>query len=188
MSGNGSGPASKIPDVNKQMVLFKSAKLGKIQDAAHAFDVIGNWMPVITVLLGAAGVLLARHRRRALAKTAIGAALACLIVSIVLVIARRYYLDHLPAQVQSEAAAAAVFDTLVHFLRMTLRTVIVLGVIVALGAYLIGPGRLPRAVRGTAERTADSVARWGDKISLPAATGRVGATRGGSPGNQLPDH
>ncbi|MFE9477476.1 hypothetical protein ACFYNM_02595 [Streptomyces spororaveus] len=56
---------------------------------------------------------------------------------------------------------AAVFDTLVRFLRVSIRTAIVLGIIVALGAYLSGAGRLPRGVRGTAERTADSAARRG---------------------------
>ncbi|MEU9012148.1 hypothetical protein AB0D12_20740 [Streptomyces sp. NPDC048479] len=165
-------PASKIPTVNKQLVLFKSDELAKVQNAARALDVIGNWMPIITVLLGAAGVLLAHHRRRALAKTALGAALACLIFVIALVVGRSYYLSHLPPQVLSHAAAGAVYDTLLHFLRITLRTVIVLGVIIAVGAYLIGPGRLPRAVRGTADRTADSVAGWG--YSHGVHTGEVG--------------
>ncbi|WP_345571863.1 hypothetical protein [Streptomyces plumbiresistens] len=127
---------------------------------------------MLTVILGAAGVLLAHRRRRALAKTALGAAIACLIVAIVLVVARRYYLDHLPPQVQSEAAAAAIFDHLLHFLRVTLRTVIVLGVVVALGAYLVGPGRMARGVRAASERTADSAARWADTHDVH--TGRVG--------------
>ncbi|SFO05250.1 hypothetical protein SAMN04487980_105011 [Streptomyces sp. cf124] len=164
--------ASKIPDVDKKMVLFQSDQLEKIRDAAHLLDVIGNWFPVIVVVIGAAGVLLAHRRRRALARTALGAAFACLVVAVVLVIARRYYLDHLPAQVQSEAAAAAVFDTLLHFLRVSLRTAIVLGVVIALGAYLIGPGRLPRAIRGTSERAADSAAGWA--YSHQVRTGRVG--------------
>ncbi|MFE6071251.1 hypothetical protein [Streptomyces sp. NPDC056525] len=81
-------PAEKIPDVDKQMVLFQSDKLERMQGAAHALDVLGTWMPVLTVLIAAAGVLLAYRRRRALAKTALGAALACLIVAIGLVIAR----------------------------------------------------------------------------------------------------
>jgi len=165
-------PAAKIPDVNKQLVLFKSDQLKRMQNAAHALDVVGTWMPVLTVVLGAAGVFLAYGRRRALAKTALGAAGAALIVAIGLVVARHYYLDHLPPQVQSEAAAAAVFDHLLHFLRITLRTVIVLGVVVALGAYFVGPGRGPRAVRTTSERTADSVARWADAHDI--RTGRVG--------------
>lgn len=168
----GVGVASKIPNVDKQVVLFKSDQLDQFQDAAHALDLAGYWMPVITVVLGAAGVLLARRRRRALAKAALGAALGCLIVAIGLVIARRYYLDHLPPTVLSEPAAATLFDTLLRFLRVTLRTVIVLGVVVALGAYLVGPGRLPRAVRGRAERSADSTARWAGSHGV--TTGRAG--------------
>ncbi|MGH1553424.1 hypothetical protein ACRAWF_20070 [Streptomyces sp. L7] len=89
-------PAENIPDVNKQMVLFKSDQLKRMQNAAHALDVVGTWMPVLTVVLGAAGVFLAYGRRRALAKTALGAAGAALIVAIGLVVARHYYLDHLP--------------------------------------------------------------------------------------------
>ncbi|MGW3106180.1 hypothetical protein [Streptomyces sp. NPDC001100] len=165
-------PAENIPAVNKQMVLFKSDQLKRMQSAAHALDVVGTWMPVLTVVLGAAGVFLAYGRRRALAKTALGAAGAALIVAIGLVVARHYYLDHLPPQVQSEAAAAAVFDHLLHFLQVTLRTVIVLGVVVALGAYFVGPGRGARAVRTTSERTADSVARWADAHDI--RTGRAG--------------
>jgi len=168
----GLSPAEKIPEVNKEMVLFKSDKLQKIRGAAHALDVIGNWMPVLAVLLGAIGVFLARRRRRALVAASLGAAGACLVLAIGLVIARRFYLDHLPAQVQSEAAAAAVFDTLLRFLRISIRTVLALGVVVALGAYLSGAGRLPRAVRGTAESTADSAARWGAAHGV--RTGKVG--------------
>ncbi|MFF3465199.1 hypothetical protein [Streptomyces sp. NPDC002619] len=153
-------PAEKIPDVDKQLVLFQSDQLAKARKGAHLLDVVGNWFPVLVVLLGTGGVLLAHGRRRALARTALGAAFACLVVAIGLVVARHYYLDHLPPQVQSKSAAAAVFDTLLRFLRVSLRTAIVLGVVIALGTYFIGPGRLPVAVRGTSERTADAAARW----------------------------
>ncbi|MET9674392.1 hypothetical protein ABZY68_15010 [Streptomyces sp. NPDC006482] len=168
----GISPAEKIPDVDKQMVLFQSDKLAKIRGAVDLLDTVGNWLPVITVVLGAIGVFLARRRRRALVTTMLCAAFACLVVAIGLVIARQYYLDHLPAQVQSEDAAAAIFDTLLRFLRVSLRTAIVLGVVVAIGAYLSGAGRMPRALRGCADRTADSAARWGDTHGVH--TGRVG--------------
>ncbi|MFB7589968.1 hypothetical protein [Streptomyces sp. NPDC056169] len=168
----GLSPAAKIPEVNKQMVLFQSDKLEKIRDGVHLLDVVGNWLPILTVVLGAIGVVLARRRRRALVTTTLGAAAACLVLAIGLVIARRYYLDHLPEQVQSPAAAAAIFDTLVRFLRVSIRTALVLGVLVALGAYLSGTGRLPRAVRGFADRTADSAARWGAAHGVH--TGKVG--------------
>ncbi|NEA61813.1 hypothetical protein [Streptomyces sp. SID12488] len=168
----GLSPAAGIPEVDKQMVLFQSDQLAKIREGARLLDVIGNWLPVLVVATGTAGVLLARWRRRALARTALGAAFACLVVAVVLAVARRYYLDHLPPQVQSAAAAAAVFDTLLRFLRAGLRTAIVLGVVIALGAYLVGPGRLPLAARGASERAADSAARWA--YAHQARTGRVG--------------
>ncbi|WP_232542905.1 hypothetical protein [Streptomyces sp. QHH-9511] len=168
----GLSPAEKIPEVDKQMVLFQSDKLEKIRDLVHLLDVVGNWLPILTVVLGAIGVVLARRRRRALVTTMLGAAAACLVLAIGLVIARDYYLDHLPAQVQSPDAAAAIFDTLLRFLRVSLRTAIVLGILVALGAYLSGAGRMPRAVRGAADRTADSAARWGGAHGVH--TGKVG--------------
>jgi hypothetical protein len=46
-------------------------------------------------------------------------------------------------------------------------------VVIALGAYLIGPGRLPAAVRGYSDQTADSAARWAAGHHISA--GRVGA-------------
>lgn len=165
-------PAANIPDVDKQLVLFQSDELARFQDAAHALDLAGHWMPVITVLLAATGVALAHRRRRALAKTALGTAATCLVVAIGIVVARRVYLDQLPSSILSEAAAAAVFDRVLHFPRAMLRTVIVLGVIVALGAYLDGPGRLPRALRGSADREADTVARWARSHGF--TTGRAG--------------
>ncbi|WTW93423.1 hypothetical protein OG216_08570 [Streptomycetaceae bacterium NBC_01309] len=168
----GVSPAENIPEVDKELVLVQSDKLEKIRGGAHALDVLGNWLPVITVVLGAAGVFLARRRRRALVTTTLCAAAACLLLIIGLAVARRYYLDHLPAQVQSPDAAAAIFDTLLRFLRLALRTALVLGIVVALGAYLSGPGRLPRALRGKLEHTADSVARWGDAHGIE--TGKAG--------------
>ncbi|MFJ9819173.1 hypothetical protein ACIRU3_28740 [Streptomyces sp. NPDC101151] len=166
-------PADKIPQVNKQLVLFHSDELAKFRKAAHLLDVVGNWFPVLVVLFGVAGVFLAHRRRRALVRTALGAAFACLVVAVALVVARRYYLDHLPPEVQSKAAAAAVFDTLLRFLWVSLRTAVVLGVVVALGAYLIGPGRLPVAIRGVSENTADSAARWAAAHHIH--TGRAGS-------------
>ncbi|GEB58175.1 hypothetical protein [Streptomyces gardneri] len=107
LDDTGLAPVEQIPTVNKQTVHFKSDKQEKIPGTAHALDVLGNRLTVLTVVLGAIGMLLARRRRRALVTTALGAAYASLVLVIGLVIARHYYLDRLPAQVQSPHAAAA---------------------------------------------------------------------------------
>ncbi|MFI2739904.1 hypothetical protein [Streptomyces sp. NPDC018711] len=67
-------PAEKIPDVDKQTAPFPSDQPEKTQGAAHALDVPGNRIPVLTTVIAAAGVFLAHRRRRALTKTAPGAA------------------------------------------------------------------------------------------------------------------
>ncbi len=46
-------PAAKIPEVDKQLVLFHSDQLEKIRDGARLLDTIGNWLPVIVVAIGA---------------------------------------------------------------------------------------------------------------------------------------
>ncbi|MER5986168.1 hypothetical protein [Streptomyces sp. NPDC001787] len=168
----GLSPAERIPEVDKRMVLFQSDELEKTRSAVHLLDTVGNWLPVLTVILGAGGVLLARRRRRALVTTALCAAAACLVLAVAMALARRYYLDHLPSQVQSPEAAAAVFDTLVRFLKDSIGTALVLAVVVALGAYLSGTGRLPRGVRAAAERAADAVA--GRCAAHDIRTGRAG--------------
>ncbi|MEV6945197.1 hypothetical protein AB0N07_24965 [Streptomyces sp. NPDC051172] len=63
-----------------------------------------------------------------------------------------------PSARSSRATATSTTScpTLLHFQRLGLRTAIV----IALGAHLIVPGRLPVAIRGTSERTADSAATW----------------------------
>ena len=172
LKADGLSAASAIPSTDKQLVLLDSDQVGKVRKVSHALDVLGNWLPPLTVVIGAAGVLLAHRRRRALAWTALGAAFASLVVFIVLAAFRTYYLDHLPAAVNSHDAAAAVYDTLIRFLRVSLVTTIVLGIVIALGAYLIGPGRLPVAVRTTSERTSDSVAQWAYHHQV--RTGRAG--------------
>src|SRR5262249_39702405 len=75
----GLSPAARIPDINKKFVLFQSDKLAKVRNGAHLLDLAGNWLPLVVVFIGACGVLLAHNRRRALARTTLGAAFACLV-------------------------------------------------------------------------------------------------------------
>ncbi|WP_432013061.1 hypothetical protein [Streptomyces cucumeris] len=164
--------AHGIPDVNQQLILFHSDRLDTIRRSARLLDLAGNRLPLLTLVLGGTGVLLAHRRRRALARAALGAAAASVLLALALVVGRRYYLEHVPPSVLSRAAASVIFDTVVRFLRVTVATVLVLSVVIALGAYLAGPGRLPRAVRGGAERAADTAARWGADHGV--RTGRAG--------------
>ncbi|MED7954557.1 hypothetical protein PUR61_44550 [Streptomyces sp. BE20] len=144
---SGLSVASKIPEVHTEYTLVQSDAIPKVRTAFRLLDLAGFWLPVLTVACAVAGVLLAVRRRRAAVTVALGIAGGALVLGIGLSVFRAVYLDKLPAGVD-QAAASAVYDALVRYLRSAVRVVIALGLLVALGAWLSGPGRWARTVRG----------------------------------------
>ncbi|MFF9147872.1 hypothetical protein ACF1BN_23770 [Streptomyces sp. NPDC014861] len=139
--------ASNIPEIHTDFTVLRSDDIGKAKTGFALLQSLGLWLPVIAVLCVAGGVLLAVRRRRALVAAALGFALAALVLGIALTVFRTVYLNALPASV-SPAAAGSVYDTLVRFLRTSVRVCAVLGVLVALAAWLSGPSRPAVLVRG----------------------------------------
>ncbi len=138
--GNGLSIASRIPEVHTDFVLVTSDSITKARTGLRLLQLAGTWLPVVAVLFAAGGVLLALRRRRALVAAALGVAAGAALLGIALAVFRPIYLDKLPAGVD-QAAAGAVYDALVRFLRAGVRMVLALGVLVALGAWLTGSGR-----------------------------------------------
>jgi hypothetical protein len=62
-----------------------------------------------------------------------------LVLAAALLIARGMYLSSVPDSKLPAEAAAAMFDTLVRFIRDTLRALFAAGLVVAAGAFLTGP-------------------------------------------------
>jgi hypothetical protein len=142
--------AARIPAVHTEFTLVKSNDVRRVRTGFRTLQVAGNWLPLITVVLAAAGVLPAARRRRALVTAALAIAAGLAVLGIGLSLFRTIYLNHLPAK-PNEAAAGAVFDQLVRFLWATVRAMIVLGVVVALCAWLSSRGRWALRVRGVRE-------------------------------------
>ena len=138
--------ASRIPTVNTSFTVYKSSSLDKLKTYFRLLQIVGDWLPIITILIAAAGVFLARNRRRALIGAAIGFAAAMLVLGIALAVFRSFFLDQLPADVNT-GAAGATYDALVRFLRISTRTVGALVVLVGLGAFLSGPAPMPLWIR-----------------------------------------
>ncbi|WP_240677748.1 hypothetical protein [Actinacidiphila soli] len=136
----GFAPAARIPAVHTDFVVFASKDVGKIKTYLRVLEIIGGWLPIIAVLIAAAGVYLAANRRRALIWAALGVFAAMLLLGITLTVARAIYLDHLPVAT-SDAAAGAVYDALVKFLRASVRAVGAVALVTAIGAFFNGPSR-----------------------------------------------
>ncbi|WP_431945265.1 hypothetical protein [Actinacidiphila sp. bgisy167] len=163
--------AAKIPEVHTDFTVVRSEKVGKIRTAFRLLQLAGFWLPILTIVLAAAGVLLAVRRRRALVAAALGFAAAALVLGAALTVFRVVYLDALPASVDQQAAGT-VYDTLVRFLRQTVRAVFVLGVVVALGAWLSGPGQYARRTRGVWESVLGGAGDAAHRVGM--RTGPVG--------------
>ncbi|MFZ3567431.1 hypothetical protein ACOKM5_10760 [Streptomyces sp. BH097] len=139
--------AAKIPEVHTDLTLVTNDNIGKAKTYMRLLQVMGNWLPLLALVLVAAGVLVSVRRRRSLVAAALAVAVSCGLLGIGLRVFRVIYLDRLPANV-SQGAAAAVYDTMTHFLFTMVRMVVALGVVVALGAWLTGRGKRAGVVRG----------------------------------------
>ena len=152
-------------------VLFDVKNLTRAQAAFNLLNTLGIWLPIIAVVLLGVGVAVAKDHRRALVGAAVGVAVAMVGLGLVLAVFRTIYLDAVPAAVLPHDAAAVAYDTIVAYLRLGLRSVLVLALVVAAGAFLSGPSttavgtrqRLTAAIgrlRGGAGEAGCGPARW----------------------------
>jgi hypothetical protein len=172
LTASGYGLAAKIPETNASFVLFESPAITKAQNGFNLLNTLGIWLPIIVLVLIALAVYVAKSHRRALVGATLGVAAGMIVLALGLAIFRSVYLNALPAGV-SHAAAADLYDTLVRFMRVGLRSVLVLALVIALGAFLTGTSV-------TAVRTRGGLVRgiaWlrGSAASAGLRTGPVGS-------------
>jgi hypothetical protein len=130
--------AARIPEVNASFVLFDVKNLTRAQAAFNLLNTLGIWLPIIAIVLLGIGVFVAKDHRRALVGAAVGVALGMVGLGLSLAVFRTIYLDAVPAAVVPHDAAAVLYDTIVAYLRLGLRTILVLALVVAAGAFLTG--------------------------------------------------
>jgi hypothetical protein len=148
---SGFGLAARIPEVNASFVLFDVKNLSRARSAFNLLNTLGIWLPIIAIVLIGVGVSVAKDHRRALVGAAVGVAVAMVGLGLALAVFRTIYLDAVPAAVLPHDAAAVLYDTIVAYLRLGLRTILVLALVVAAGAFLTGQS-------ATAVRTRRSLA------------------------------
>jgi len=130
--------AARIPEVNASFVLFRSADVTQARAGFNLLNTLGVWLPILTLVLLVLGVYVAKDHRRALVGAALGVAVSMVVLALGLAVFRAVYLDAVPASVLPHDAAAVLYDTIVRFLRAGLRTVLVLALVVAAGAFVTG--------------------------------------------------
>lgn len=140
-----------VPEVHPSVKIADAKTLVRAQGAYRTLNTVANVAPWIVLILFAVGIYLARNRWRALVGVGLGLVAACLVLAAGLLIARSLLIS----EVASRAAPAtgSGFDILVHYLRIGLRTVLVLGLVLAIAGFLSGRSETAvRIRRGTARQ------------------------------------
>jgi len=138
LSAHGLSVFNKVPNYNgAPFVLFQSAQLAKLQRWIRFLNNLALVLPIVTVLLLAGAVLVARDRRRGLVHATAGLAVSMAVLLIAANVGRNQYLASLKVT-QSKATTAAIIDTVDAALLNTVRLVLILSAIVAVVAFVVG--------------------------------------------------
>jgi hypothetical protein len=164
--------ASSIPPVSPTVALFQAKDLGKAQAAYRLIKTLKIVLPILALAFLAAGVWVARKRRRALIGAALGLAASMLVLAIGLLIAQTIYLNSVPSSVLPGDAAAAAYDALVYFIKVGLRVVLAVALVVAIGAFITGPSRAAIQTRSALKSGLGWVRNFGERRGV--STGPVG--------------
>lgn len=139
--------ASSIPTVGATLEIAELRGVNHAQRLVRLLDTVADWLPLLALGLFTGGVWTARQRRRALMRTGLAAGFGLVVVELGLLLAREHFLDQIPAEQLPRGAAAAVFETVVRYLRLSLRVSLVVALLIALGAWLSGPTRSATGIR-----------------------------------------
>jgi hypothetical protein len=160
---------NSLPPINPTFPLFSAKYLVQARSAYRLVTTLKWVLPLLTILLLAGGIYVARRHRRALIGTGLGLAASMLVLGALLAVGRAIYLNKVPTSVLPADAASVVFDTIVRFIRQGLRVLLVLGLVVALAGFFTGPSVTAVSTRGA----------FGSAFSLLRGTGeRAGITTG----------
>lgn len=150
----GTDVSSKIPKdkLDVDFVLVDSAQLADVQAGVRMLDRL-SWLSVILALAFFGGAIAAApDRRKAVLRVGLGTALGMFVMSMGFGLGRELLLSNLPAGVERPDAVAVVFDTLTRFVLQAVRVLFAIGVVLLVGAWLVGPSRVAIRLRAFWDR------------------------------------
>jgi hypothetical protein len=149
---------------------------------------LGWALPVISVVVGLLGVAVAVERRKTLLRLAVGIALFTVLLLGALAFLRTTFLNRAETRHLDTAVAAAVWDTLLRFLKDDLRWALLGCVIIALGAWLAGPARYAVWIRTKAAAGGRWLVAEGRAVTSAAGRGVSGSQGARRTGGWISEH
>jgi hypothetical protein len=163
--------ASKIPAIDRTVILIHSDAFGQARLAYVVVVATGSWLPIVVLALLAGGVLAAARRPLATVWAATGLALGGLLTIGAVAIGCLLTTASASAGVPP-AVVVLLYDTTVSALKDLATATVLLGVVVALIAWFAGPFRPARRIRSAGAGLAADLRQRADSAGL--GTGRFG--------------
>ena len=131
-----------------------------------------KWViPVVALVLGILAIVIAVDHRKTLVRVAVGVALVTLFLLAGLSLGRITFINKAGHSFNRDVAAA-VWDTMLRFLKTDLRWALLVSVLVALGAWLAGPSRFAVWIRSTCAKGGRWVATQAHELTAERGAGR----------------
>lgn len=172
LTERGVGFADLIPQIDRTIPIAQADALVLVRTVYQIAVAAGFWLPWVVLGLLIVGVLVARDRPRALLWTSIGFAVAFLLLAAGMGIGRQFFLGAVSPAIMPAAAAEALFDEVTALLSSTIVALALVGVLVAVWAWLAGSHRSAVAVRGVLDSGFSAVRGTWERRGL--STGRFG--------------
>ena len=148
LADQGIGIASLIPEIDRTIVVAQSDALVTVGAVYNLSVVVGWWLPILALALFIGGILLARRRSVAVLGSGIGLAAGAGVLAIALTSVGAF-LPGMALQLGvAPAALIAVYEQVVDAMLHTAIVLTVVGLIVAVLAWVLGRSRAAHAVRG----------------------------------------
>jgi hypothetical protein len=163
---------NSLPPIHVTIALFSSKTLVQAQTLYRLINTLKWVLPFLSLFLIALGVYINRKHRRALVAAGLGFAGSMVLLAVLLAIFRGAYINSVPNSLIPTDAAAAAFDIMVRFIKEGLRVLLVIGLVVAAGAFFSGPSVTAVRTRGAFVKGLGWLRATGEHAGL--RTGPVG--------------
>ena len=139
------------PTIDGRVTLLQSEGFVKARDAVDLLQKLTIVLPILALLCLAGHVFWSRPRRRGLLRVGLGLIVTALLLLAAVGLARSAYLDAINQSQLPREAAADIFDALIGLLRTGVRVVVIVAVVLALLALVLGrTDRIAGMLRGVA--------------------------------------
>jgi hypothetical protein len=170
------------------LTVVSKSQVSKFSALFNTLVTLGWALPITALVLGILGIVIAVERRKTLLRTAVGVGIFTAVLLGAPAFGRSTFLSEAASHQLNQPVAAAVWDTLLRFLKQDLRWALLATFLVALGAWVAGPARYAVWIRTKAAAAWRWLVRQVQALTSGARQGLAGSSGAHKTGEWIGEH